>query len=121
MADFNTFVKKLYDEGYFELNKDGTSIDWCVSKFTENPKWPEGLDTENFDITSISDERIHGYACGDWQEGTTFSIELHDNDLVFIPFDPGKNDSKVILKHKRAEMAEIIKSNVKSIKDIYTL
>jgi hypothetical protein len=21
MADFNTFVKKLYDEGYFELNK----------------------------------------------------------------------------------------------------
>ena len=117
MADFNTFVKKLYDEGYFELSNDGKSIDWITRKFTDNPKWPAGLDTENFDITSINDDNIHGYACGDWQEGTTFSIEFRDGELVFIPFDTGKNDSKVILKHKRAEMADIISSEKKAIKE----
>ena len=117
MADFNTFVKKLYDEGYFEVDSDGSSITWVIKKFTENPSWPEGLATENFEITHIGDDKISGYSCGDWQEGTTFSIELQDDKLVFIPFDPVKNDSKVVLKHKRAEMAEIVNSNIKAIKE----
>jgi len=115
MADFNTFVKKLYDAGYFEIKEN--KVEWNQNAFTENSNWPSGLSTENFEITHIGEDLISGYACGDWQEGTTFSVTLKDDGLVLIPFDERKNDSKVIIKHKQKEMIDIIDTNKKAIKE----
>lgn len=116
MADFKTFVKKLHDAGYFDV-KDN-KIEWNHSTFAESEGWPAGLDCENFEITSIGKDYVHGYACGDWQEGTTFCVVLNeDNELELIPFDPKSNDSKVIVKHKQAEMVDIIKAENKALQE----
>lgn len=117
MADFETFVKKLYKDEYFTLSSDN-KVFWHAHAFAHNKNWPKSLDTENFEITGIHDNYIYGYACGDWQEGTTFAVRLdNDNKLFLDMFASENNDSKVIIKHKEAEMVDIILKDKKAIKE----
>lgn len=100
------FLKELKDKEwiyvYYEKDND-------IRLITKNIKgWPKNLDTENFEIESITPTSISGYACGDWQDATTFNISYNDDiGLYLCMFNSYTKDIKKT-NHYKKEICEFL-------------
>ena len=97
--DFNKFFKKLEDLDF--INEEGR-IQVSLKSVKD---WPSNLDTENFEIDMVSngDDKdgegyIAGWANGDWQEATRFTIMI-----------PSTKEKPYVIEEKTTYFASYVK------------
>ena len=101
------FINSLKDNNLFTISHG--NFYWDKGAFTAIKGWPQGLDSENLEVTGIGENYIYGMSAGDWQAMTCFKLVFDGKSLYIDPF----------LEPMRKQTAASIKKVEREILDMY--
>jgi hypothetical protein len=107
------FAKAIYNICY-DPDKEDIYLNKCSGFARKLKGWPDGLNTENFEVVSVGSESITFVSGGDWQEMVPVKLQLirDTTKLEWFPFDSYTRQSDIEIKSACKDLIKCVEGQM---------